>query len=187
MVQQESRLGVADNSGAKEVLVIRVLGGTKKRYASVGDLVVVTVKSEYREPGWVAWYVIAYIRRVVDNRTERRVSIGDVIMVHPCRQRQVVTGAAENISYTYTVIRPIKILPAGDLARGIVVSALGAVVAVGGGVIMGTGGLLVSHILLQVPDAHEIGVPDPGRVGQGRADAAVAVSQVKDSAVVFAS
>jgi large subunit ribosomal protein L14 len=45
MVQQESKLAVADNSGAKEVLVIRVLGGTKKRYASIGDKVVVTVKS----------------------------------------------------------------------------------------------------------------------------------------------
>ncbi|PIE86136.1 MAG: 50S ribosomal protein L14 [Bacteroidia bacterium] len=45
MIQQESRLGVADNSGAKEVLCIRVLGGTRKRYASVGDNVVVTVKS----------------------------------------------------------------------------------------------------------------------------------------------
>jgi large subunit ribosomal protein L14 len=44
MLQQESRLGVADNSGAKEVLVIRVLGGTGKRYASVGDKVVVSVK-----------------------------------------------------------------------------------------------------------------------------------------------
>lgn len=44
MVQQESRLKVADNSGAKEVLCIRVLGGTKKRYASVGDTIVVTVK-----------------------------------------------------------------------------------------------------------------------------------------------
>ncbi len=44
MLQQESRANVADNSGAKEVLVIRVLGGTKKRYASVGDKVVVTVK-----------------------------------------------------------------------------------------------------------------------------------------------
>lgn len=44
MVQQESRLLVADNSGAKEVLVIRVLGGTKKRYASIGDKVVVSVK-----------------------------------------------------------------------------------------------------------------------------------------------
>lgn len=45
MVQQESRLAVADNSGAKEVLLIRVLGGTGKRYASLGDQVVVTVKS----------------------------------------------------------------------------------------------------------------------------------------------
>lgn len=45
MLQQESRALVADNSGAKEVLVIRVLGGTKKRYARIGDKVVVTVKS----------------------------------------------------------------------------------------------------------------------------------------------
>jgi large subunit ribosomal protein L14 len=45
MIQQESRLSVADNSGAKEVLVIRVLGGTNRRYASIGDKVVVTVKS----------------------------------------------------------------------------------------------------------------------------------------------
>ena len=44
MIQQESRLNVADNSGAKEVLCIRVLGGTKRRYASVGDQIVVTVK-----------------------------------------------------------------------------------------------------------------------------------------------
>ncbi len=44
MVQQESRLGVADNSGAREVLVIRVLGGTGKRYASIGDKVVVSIK-----------------------------------------------------------------------------------------------------------------------------------------------
>ena len=45
MIQQESRLTVADNSGAKEVLCIRVLGGTGKRYAKIGDKVVVTVKS----------------------------------------------------------------------------------------------------------------------------------------------
>ena len=45
MIQQESRLNFADNSGAKEVLCIRVLGGTKKRYASVGDKIIVTVKS----------------------------------------------------------------------------------------------------------------------------------------------
>ena len=45
MVQQESRLLVADNTGAKEVLTIRVLGGTKRRYASLGDKIVVSVKS----------------------------------------------------------------------------------------------------------------------------------------------
>ena len=45
MIQQESRLVVADNSGAKEVLCIRVLGGTGKRYASLGDIIVVSVKS----------------------------------------------------------------------------------------------------------------------------------------------
>ena len=44
MIQQESRLKVADNTGAKEVLCIRVLGGTKRRYASIGDKIVVTVK-----------------------------------------------------------------------------------------------------------------------------------------------
>lgn len=45
MIQQESRLNVADNSGAREVLCIRVLGGTGKRYATIGDKIVVTVKS----------------------------------------------------------------------------------------------------------------------------------------------
>ena len=44
MIQQESRLKVADNSGAKEVLCIKVLGGSKRRYASIGDTIVVTVK-----------------------------------------------------------------------------------------------------------------------------------------------
>lgn len=44
MLQQESRMKVTDNSGAKEVLIIRVLGGTRRRYANVGDVVVVTVK-----------------------------------------------------------------------------------------------------------------------------------------------
>ena len=45
MIQQESRLTVADNSGAKEVLCIRVLGGTRHRYATIGETIVVTVKS----------------------------------------------------------------------------------------------------------------------------------------------
>lgn len=45
MIQQETKLNVADNSGAKEVLCIRVLGGTKKKYASIGDKIVVAIKS----------------------------------------------------------------------------------------------------------------------------------------------
>jgi large subunit ribosomal protein L14 len=44
MIQQETRLGVCDNSGAKEILCIRVLGGSRKRYARVGDVIVATVK-----------------------------------------------------------------------------------------------------------------------------------------------
>ena len=51
MIQQESRLRVADNSGAKEVLCIRVLGGSKRRYASIGDTIVVTVKES--SPGGI--------------------------------------------------------------------------------------------------------------------------------------
>jgi large subunit ribosomal protein L14 len=51
MIQQESRLRVADNSGAKEVLCIRVLGGSKRRYASIGDTIVVSVKAS--TPGGV--------------------------------------------------------------------------------------------------------------------------------------
>jgi large subunit ribosomal protein L14 len=45
MIQQESRLTVADNSGAKEVMCIRVLGGTRRKYASIGDQIVVAVKN----------------------------------------------------------------------------------------------------------------------------------------------
>ena len=45
MIQAESRLNVADNSGAKEVLCIKVLGGSKRRYASIGDKIIVTVKA----------------------------------------------------------------------------------------------------------------------------------------------
>ena len=51
MIQQESGLNVADNSGAKEVLCIRVLGSTRKRYATIGDRIVVTVKDA--SPGGV--------------------------------------------------------------------------------------------------------------------------------------
>lgn len=45
MIQQETRLKIADNSGAKEILTIKVLGGTSRRYANIGDIIVATVKA----------------------------------------------------------------------------------------------------------------------------------------------
>jgi large subunit ribosomal protein L14 len=69
MVQTESRLRVADNTGAKEVLVIRVLGGTKRRYASVGDKIVVTVKeatpSGNVKKGQVSTAVVVRVKKEV--------------------------------------------------------------------------------------------------------------------------
>lgn len=68
MIQQESRLKVADNSGAKEVLCIRVLGGSKRRYASIGDMIVVTVKEA--APGGIKKGVIS---RAVVVRTRKEI------------------------------------------------------------------------------------------------------------------
>ena len=68
MIQQESRLKVADNSGAKEVLCIRVLGGSKRRYASIGDLIVVTVKEA--TPGGVKKGTVS---RAVVVRTKKEI------------------------------------------------------------------------------------------------------------------
>jgi len=69
MVQQESRLRVADNTGAKEVLCIRVLGGTKRRYASLGDKIVVTVKEATPagnvKSGSVATAVVVRVKKEV--------------------------------------------------------------------------------------------------------------------------
>ncbi len=69
MIIQESRLNVADNTGAKEVLVIRVLGGTKKKFASVGDKIVVTVKhalsSSNMKKGTVSKAVIVRTKKEV--------------------------------------------------------------------------------------------------------------------------
>jgi large subunit ribosomal protein L14 len=77
MIQQESRLSVADNSGAKEVLCIRVLGGTKKRYASIGDKVVVTVKNAM--PGSEAKKGMVSRAVVVRTRKEIRRTDGSYI------------------------------------------------------------------------------------------------------------
>ena len=68
MIQQESRLRVADNSGAKEVLCIRVLGGSKRRYASVGDMIVGSVKEA--APGGIKKGAIS---RAVVVRTKKEI------------------------------------------------------------------------------------------------------------------
>jgi len=72
MIQQESRLKVADNSGAKEVLCIRVLGGSKRRYASVGDVIVVSVKDA--SPGGVKKGIVS---KAVVVRTKKEVRRSD--------------------------------------------------------------------------------------------------------------
>lgn len=68
MIQQESRLNVADNSGAKEVLCIKVLGGSKRRYASIGDIITVTVKSA--SPGGIKKGTVS---RAVVVRTKKEI------------------------------------------------------------------------------------------------------------------
>ena len=74
MIQQESRLKVADNSGAKEVLCIRVLGGTKRRYARVGDKIVVTVKqampSGNIKKGAVSTAVVVELRKNTEEQMD---------------------------------------------------------------------------------------------------------------------
>jgi large subunit ribosomal protein L14 len=72
MVQQETRLRVADNTGAKEILCIRVLGGSKRRYAAIGDIIVATVKDA--TPGGVVKrgeVVKAVVVRTVDKVRRR--------------------------------------------------------------------------------------------------------------------
>ncbi|MCF7843218.1 MAG: 50S ribosomal protein L14 [Lentisphaeria bacterium] len=69
MIQQETRLAVADNTGAKEVLCFKILGGTRRRYASVGDLIVVTVKQAVPngqvKKGDISWAVVVRTRKEI--------------------------------------------------------------------------------------------------------------------------
>lgn len=85
MVQQESRLKVADNSGAKEVLVIRVLGGTRTRYASIGDKVVVTVKQAMPngniKKGAISTAVVVRTKHKLKRRDGSYISFGDNAVV----------------------------------------------------------------------------------------------------------
>ena len=81
MIQTESRLTVADNSGAKEVLCIRVMGGTGRRYASVGDVIVVTVKnaipSSDVKKGTVSKAVVVRTKKEVRRADSAYISLDD--------------------------------------------------------------------------------------------------------------
>lgn len=77
MIQQESRLKIADNSGAKEVLCIKVLGGSKIRYAGVGDIIVATVKDAVPAAGVKKGEVVKCV--VVRTKKERRRADGSYI------------------------------------------------------------------------------------------------------------
>mgnify|MGYP003327685834 FL=1 len=77
MIQQESRLRVADNTGAKEILCIRVLGGSGRRYAGVGDVVVATVKDAIPGGGIKKGEVVKAV--IVRTRKERRRPDGSYI------------------------------------------------------------------------------------------------------------
>ena len=87
MIQAESRLNVCDNSGAREALCIRVLGGTGRRYASVGDVIVVSVKNvipssdlkkgKYRQDeakDWYCWYFLARCSRSTGGQLYRQIA-----------------------------------------------------------------------------------------------------------------
>jgi large subunit ribosomal protein L14 len=77
MIQQETRLRVADNSGAREVLVIKVLGGSRRRYAAIGDVVVATVKDAIPSGGVKKGEVVKCV--VVRTRKEKRRADGSYI------------------------------------------------------------------------------------------------------------
>ena len=77
MIQQESRVNVADNSGARELLVIRVLGGSKRRYARVGDIVVGSIKSATSQGSVKAHEVVRAV--VVRTAKEWRRSDGSTV------------------------------------------------------------------------------------------------------------
>ena len=77
MIQQESRLKVADNTGAKEILCIRVLGGSGRRYAGIGDVIVATVKDALPGAGVKKGDVVKAV--VVRTRKERRRGAGAYI------------------------------------------------------------------------------------------------------------
>ena len=90
MVQQESRLKVADNTGAKEVLTIRVLGGTKRRYASVGDKIVVSIKDATPNGNVKKGDVVKAV--VVRTRKELKRADGSYIIIQDMIKLKIKSG-----------------------------------------------------------------------------------------------
>ena len=103
MIQQESRMKVADNSGAREVLTIKVLGGTGRRYAGVGDIVVVTVKAA--TPGGTVKK--GEVRRAVIVRTKKEIRRKTTVHAHD----------EENLSNVGDKVRIVSSRPLSKLKR----------------------------------------------------------------------
>ena len=83
MLQQESRLKVADNTGAKEVLTIRVLGGTKRRYASIGDKIVVSEVKKVKHPMYGKF--VLKTKKYVAHDEKNDCNIGDRVKIMETR------------------------------------------------------------------------------------------------------
>ena len=83
MIQQESRLQVADNSGAKEVLCIRVLGGTNHRYATIGDQIVVAVERKEKHPLYGKF--VKKTTKFVAQDEKNECGIGDTVRIMETR------------------------------------------------------------------------------------------------------
>ena len=88
MIQSESRLRVADNSGAKEVLCIKVLGGTKRKYANIGDIIVCTVKEA--TPGGVVKKSDVVKGVIVRSKSGARRADGSYVKFDPAGDRKSV-------------------------------------------------------------------------------------------------
>jgi large subunit ribosomal protein L14 len=95
VIQQESRLRVADNTGAKEILCIRVLGGSGRRYAGIGDVIVATVKDAIPGAGVKKGDVVkAVIVRTVKERAVRTARTSASTRTPPSSSRTAATRAA---------------------------------------------------------------------------------------------
>jgi large subunit ribosomal protein L14 len=112
MIQQESRLRVADNTGAKEVLCIKVLGGSRRRYASIGDIIVVTVKDATPggiKKGTVSKAVIVRTRKEIRRKDGSYIRFDDnaVVLLNASeepRGSRIFGRVSRELLYKYLII-----------------------------------------------------------------------------------